>query len=420
MNTKKSIPKKPSLDELVFGALSQLQMLGYSGRAIRRYQSTWKRLIAFAKKQKSKNKISEKLILDFLAHYGIEPNSPTSDYKGWRRHAEYSLKILWNYARFGYFERCKTILAKLNVPTAMQKTLNEYKKYCEEKCYLCQYTINERLRAVGLLLDFLGKRHIETFKQIRAANILDFVYTLSRFSAKTISSEVSHLRMFLKYIFVRGRVKTDLSRALPSVSVPYQGKIPSVWDKKLMVKLLDAVDRSSPMGKRDYAILLLACRLGLRLSDIAALTLDHINWEAETISITQVKTKRPLCLPLTGEVGDALIDYIKFSRPKSNYRQLFLRLTSPFTPLNNKNNYYHMMRYWRTRAGIHFRTKQRQGVHSLRHSLATYLLEENTSFSVIADILGHASLNTTMIYARSSVETLRQAALSLKEVDHVN
>lgn len=419
MISKKPKSKKPSLDQLVFGALSQLQILHYNGRSIRRYQSTWRRLIKFAKKQKFKNKLCQKLILEFLTHYGIDSVSPTYTYKDWRQHAQFNLKILWNYARFGYFERYKTNLEKLSIPNAMQKSLYEYKKYCEEKRYLSSGTVKECIRQISLFLDFLGKRNIKNFDQIRSEDISDFVYSLSRFSQKTISSAASYIRVFLRFLIFRGKIKIDLSQSVPGVSVPHQAKIPSVWDRELLTKLLNAVDRNLPRGKRDYAILLLACRLGLRSSDIRELALDHINWEAETISITQVKTKQPLCLPLTNEVGNALIDYIKFARPKTNYRQIFLRLTPPFTPLSKNSHLYHIVQYWRGIACIKFRSQQCQGLHSLRHSLATYLLEDNTPFSVIADILGHASLSTTMIYAKASVETLRQVALSLKEVNHV-
>jgi site-specific recombinase XerD len=420
MISNKSTAKKPSLDELVFGALSQLQALNYNDRSIRRYQSTWRRLITFAKKHKFKNKLCEKLILEFLVHHNISSETPTYMLKGWKRHAEFSLKILWNYARFGYFERYYTELRQLKIPAAMQKTLFEYKKYCEEKRYFSPYTVNECIRQIGLFLDFLGKRSVKKFDQIRGEDLTDFVYSLSRFSQKTISRIASYIRVFLRFLIFRGSLKTDLSQAVPSIPVPHQSKIPSVWDRELLTKLLDAVDRSSPRGKRDYAIMLLACRLGLRQSDIRELKLDHINWEAEMISITQAKTKNPLSLPLTNEVGNALIDYIKFARPKTNYRQVFLRLTPPFIPLSKNSHFYHVVKYWRELAGIQFRTKQHQGMHSLRHSLATYLLEDDAPFSLIANILGHTSMNTTMIYAKSSVETLRQVALSIKEVDYVN
>ncbi|MDO5215744.1 site-specific integrase [Legionella pneumophila] len=418
MNKVKS--KKLSLDELVFGALSQLQILHYNERSIRRYQSTWKRLITFAKNKSFKNKLCEKLIFEFLAHSDIRSDLPASAYNDWRRYAEFSLKILWNYARFGYFERCKIVLDKLEIPLEMQKSLFEYKKYCIEKRYLSSNTVSVSISQISLFLDFMGKRNIKTLHQIQPKDISDFICSLSRYSQKTISGIASYLRMYFKFLIYRGDLKNDLSQSVPSISAPYQAKIPSVWDRELITKLLDAVDRSSPRGKRDYAMLLLACRLGLRLGDIRELTLDNIDWEAEMISIMQGKTKSPLCLPLTNEVGNALIDYIKFARPETNYRQVFLKLTQPFTPYCKNTHFYNIVRYWRDLSGIKFRSQQHQRLHSLRHSLATYLLEDNTPFSVIADILGHASMNTTMIYAKASVETLRQVALTIKEVNHVN
>lgn len=419
MNSKKPKSKNLTLDELIFGALSQLQVLKYNARSIRRYQATWTRLIKFAKKQRFKNQLCEKLILEFLAHFDIRPDLPAFAYKDWRRYAEFSLKILWNYSRFGYFERCKIVLDRLEIPPAMQKNLYEYKKYCEEKRYLSPNTVRVCISQVGLFLDFLGKRNIRTFNQIQSKDISDFICSLSRYSQKTISGIASYLRMYLRFLVCRGDLKNDLSPSVPSISVPYQAKIPSVWDRELVTKLLSAVDRGSPRGKRDYAILLLACRLGLRSSDIGELTLDNIDWEAEMISITQVKTKTPLCLPLTNEVGNALIDYIKFARPKTSFRQVFIRLTLPFIPLS-KSSLYNIVQYWREIADIQFRCQQHHGLHSLRHSLATYLLEDNTPFSLIADILGHASMNTTMVYAKSSVEILRQVALSIKEMNHDN
>lgn len=158
----------------------------------------------------------------------------------------------------------------------------------------------------------------------------------------------------------------------------------------------------------------------MRSSDIRALNLDHIDWAAETITFTQVKTGMPLRLPLTGEVGNALIDYIKSVRPKTQYREVFLSLRPPFRPFSKNAHLHHIVTYWRQLAGIHFKSPQRHGLHSLRHSLATHLLEDDVPFSVIADILGHASMSSTMIYAKASVESLRQVALSVQEVGHAN
>jgi len=126
---------------------------------------------------------------------------------------------------------------------------------------------------------------------------------------------------------------------------------------ELIVQLLSAVDRSSAKGKRDYAILLLACRLGLRAGDIRTLKLDNLHWAESTIEITQAKTGAPLTLPLTNEVGEALIDYLKSGRPQTKYREVFLKVNPPFDPFTG-NNLYHIVTYWRLLSGITFQSSQ--------------------------------------------------------------
>jgi integrase len=180
---------------------------------------------------------------------------------------------------------------------------------------------------------------------------------------------------------------------------------------------LEAVDRSSAKGKRDYAILLLACRLGLRASDIRTLKLDPLPWEDSTLEITQSKTGTPLRLPLTREMGDALIDYLKSGRPQTTHREIFLKVNPRLDPFRG-NNLHHIVTYWRLLAGIRFRAPQKRGAHSLRHTLATRLLEKGTPFTTIAEILGHRSLESTRIYTKADVEALRSVALDPEEVTH--
>jgi len=301
----------------------------------------------------------------------------------------------------------------------MKKILHDYEHYCRDKRHLCHESIQERIREISVFLDFLGKRDVHTFNQIQAVDLSEFVTSRQCFKPKTISRIVSGIRLFLKFLTLRGIVKKDLSQSLPTIRVARDSTIPSVWEYELIVKLLAVVDRSSVRGKRDYAILLLACRLGLRAGDILRLTLDHINWEAATISIVQSKTQIPLCLPLTDEVGNALIDYLSSGRPHSSHREVFLKIRSPFPPLSTRQHLRHIVTYWRELAGIKFRSPQHHGMHSLRHSFATYLLEKEIPFPVIADILGHTSMSSTLIYAKANVEGLRQVALSFAEVDHV-
>ncbi len=217
---------------------------------------------------------------------------------------------------------------------------------------------------------------------------------------------------------MRGILRKDLSVVLPTIRVPRDAAIPSVWDHELVIRLLAAVDRSSAKGKRDYAILLLACRLGLRAGDIRQLKLDQLHWDDSTIEVRQSKTGNPLILPLTTEVGEALIDYLKSGRPETVHREVFLKVKPPFDPFGADNNLHDIVSYWRQLAGVKFRSAQKRGMHSLRHTLATRLLEKGTPFPTIAEILGHTSLESTRIYAKADVEALRSVALDPEEVTH--
>ena len=420
MSSRKSKAKKLPLDELTFSALSQLQVLQYDQRSIRRYQTVWRKLLIYAQQRNYKGKLREQLIVDFLAHHNIDPQLPVGSNNGWKLHAEYGLTLLWSYARYGYFERGNQDATRLNTPAAMKKSLQDYKKYCEDERQLRPSTVAQYLRQVGLFLDFLSKRDVKCFNQIAPEDLSDFVYSLSHYRRKTVASTVSDVRGYLRYLFYKGKLSRDLSDLLPGVYFPQKDSIPSVWDKELLAQLLEKVDRRSPRGKRDYAILLLACRLGLRSAEIKTLTIDNIDWVTESITFNQAKTGLPLQLPLTNEIGSALIDYLKFVRPGTHHREIFLRLLPPIKPFSQDNHLYEIINYWRTLAGIRFRSPQKHGLHSLRHTLATQLLEDDVPFSLIANILGHASMNSTMIYAKASVESLRQVALSIPEVEHVD
>jgi len=407
------------LDRFVARALSELEKLRYSGRSLRRYRTIWQHLVAFSHKMNLGDEYSEDLAAQFCNAYQMHDGECLKPSEGWRRHVVFGLKVLGDFARDGCIERTVTDMQKIQVPALMKMPVRNYEQYCRDRLHLRPTTLRERLREIAIFADFLGSKSITTFDQMQPADVSAFVTSLHRLAAKTVSRIVSDVRGFLRFLLLRGILQRDLSQVLPKIRVPRDATIPSVWEPGLVVRLLNVVDRSSPKGKRDYAILLLASRLGLRSGDIRALRLDDLKWEAATIEITQSKTLAPLCLPLTEEVGEALIDYLKAGRPHTNHREVFLKLRSPFVPFSDHNHLYHIVTYWRELAGIHFRTQQRRGLHSLRHTLATELLREQTPLHVISEILGHATTASTLIYAKVDVEALRSAALDPEEVPHV-
>jgi site-specific recombinase XerD len=416
------------LERLVSDALGELERLGYSRRSRNRYRAVWQHLIEYSGRNKVGDKFSGDLAVRFVeAHRdGADMETPP---QGWRKHMVWGVALLADLAEKGRIERAFTDVGTIHLDPAMEKTLGDYVHYCSDRLQLRPGTLHERKTELTIFLDFLHSRKARSLDQIQRLDLSDFITTRADLpvigkirrdhwlETKTVARIVSDMRSFLRFLTMRGILQNDLGAALPKIRVPRDAKIPSVWDQELIVRLLEAVDRSSAKGKRDYAILLLACRLGLRAGDIRTLKLDQLHWEDSTIEITQSKTGTPLRLPLTSEVGDALIDYLKSGRPQTMHREIFLKVNPPFDPFTG-NNLHHIVTYWRLLAGIRFRTPQKRGAHSLRHTLATRLLEKGTPFTTIAEILGHSSLESTRIYAKADVEALRTVALDPEEVTH--
>ena len=181
--------------------------------------------------------------------------------------------------------------------------------------------------------------------------------------------------------------------------------------------MLTAIDRTTMIGKRDFAILLLAVRLGLRSIDIIRLKLDDIKWRTDSISIIQQKTLRRLEVPLLADVGNAIIDYLLSGRPESNSPYVFLRSQAPHINLSPHAGLYNMVASRMEKAGIRQEKGERRGPHCLRHSLAARMLAEETPLPVISAVLGHANKESTKVYLSTDSGHLRHCALGLEGIE---
>lgn len=406
-----------ALKRLVAEALVEIERLGYSRRSRNRYRAIWEHLVQFAGRKDFGDAVSEELVVRFIEEYRVGEDE-LGPGEGWRRHVVWGVKVLADFARHGHIERAFTEVQAIQLVPAMQKTLRDYQRFCRDRLHVRPATLDRRTKELMIFLNFLHSRKGRTLEQIQALDLSEFLSYRDHLAPKSVSRIISDVRSFLRFLTMRGILHKDLSVELPKIRVPRDAAIPSVWDHELVIRLLGAVDRSSAKGKRDYAILLLACRLGLRAGDIRQLKLDQLHWEDSTIEVTQAKTGVPLILPLTPEVGEALIDYLKSGRPQTAHREVFLKVNPPFDPFMANSNLHHIVTYWRRLAGVKFRTAQKRGMHSLRHTLATRLLEKGTPFPTIAEILGHTSLESTRLYAKADVEALRSVALDPEEVNH--
>jgi len=232
-----------------------------------------------------------------------------------------------------------------------------------------------------------------------------------KYSYKTVEQQLCALRSFLRYLHSNQLHPQDLAETIPSIKARKQNRIPSVWTPDHVSKLLEAIDRGNPAGKRDYAMILLVTRLGLRTIDLKRLKLENLKWQENRITLVQSKTSRELNLPLLPDVGWAIIDYLKNGRPKVESPYVFLRHLAPLEPFADEDRLHQIIVKYMRLAKIPISPQKKKGMHSLRHTLASKLLQENTPLSVISDILGHVSSDSTAVYLKVDVDMLRECAL---------
>ena len=238
-----------------------------------------------------------------------------------------------------------------------------------------------------------------------------FVTTLAGYQAKTVEHKLCAVRSLLRFAAASGLTGTGVLETVPSVKSTRQARVPSVWDPADVVRILEAIDRGNPSGKRDHAIVLLICRLGLRAVDVKRLRFADLDWPGNRVSVVQAKTGRRVWLPLLKDVGWAIIDYVRDGRPSSDCPEVFLRHTAPIGPFSDQDHLHQILVKHARVAHVSVSENRRHGMHSLRHTLATRLMEDGTPVEQIADILGHQSVESTGVYLKSSLGLLAKCAL---------
>ena len=273
-------------------------------------------------------------------------------------------------------------------------------------------TILSYERTLKRFTNYLYSIGTETFSEMNPTHITSFLTDSINDIVRNLSAMLCHLRVLFRYLYLNGYNKDDLSLFIPKSNVLLKRKhIPTTWTREDMTKLLSCIDVANPVGKRDYAMIILASRLGIRVSDTIRLRFDNIKWEKNCIHISQYKTNEPLILPLFEDVGNAIIDYIKNGRPTSDLDLVFITHKPPFKKFSDNNHLYGMFNKYLLKSGIVVTPEKNHGMHSLRHTLANELLRKEIPLPVISEILGHKSLESTMQYLRADTEQLRYCTL---------
>ena len=294
--------------------------------------------------------------------------------------------------------------------TPSQKLLSEYDLYLQKERALSLAT---RINYVPFVRQFLvsrfGRGRID-LSRLRAVDVLKFVRrTAGQLKNKRILLMTTALRSFLRFARYRGEVTLDLAACVPPVASWSLSTIPkSLPSAQVEQVLAETHKRSTAGGRRDYAILLLLARLGLRSGEVCNLALEDIDWENSRIAI-RGKGKRVAQLPMPAEVGEAIAAYLKAERPqRPGTRRLFLRVRAPLAGFKGSGSVGTVVRHALQRARIN---SPRKGAHQFRHTLASTMLQNGSSLSEIGELLRHRHPDTTAIYAKIDLHSLRSLAL---------
>jgi len=221
----------------------------------------------------------------------------------------------------------------------------------------------------------------------------------------------SALRSFFRFCHARGYIVQRLDLAVPPMRSYRLARAPRGLTDEQARQVVESVERSTPHGRRDYAILQMLRTYGVRGGQVRMLRLTDIDWRASTIRFRAVKGGNPSLLPLTEAVGESLLDYLRHGRPASSHPEVFLRLLSPFAPLASTSGFSSLVARRARAAGL----EGRWCGHAFRHGFATRLLAAGHSLKAIADLVGHRSLSSTFVYAKVDFNALREAALDWPE-----
>ena len=312
-----------------------------------------------------------------------------------------------------YFMRSK--IKPFVCPPSFEYEYQLFRKEYRERHY-ADATIVCNNNIVKKLLEFLYDKEVGSSARITAAHLTGFLAGFVECKPKYISTVLYVMKNYLSFLKDMGIVKADLSALLPHVRILRNAFIPHVWKTDDVRKLLASIDRSAAKGKRDFTILLLAARLGLRVGDIRNLRLSNLNWNRKIIALSMQKTGQPLELPILDDIGWAIIDYLKNGRPQTKCDRLFVRHRAPYDAFGENDSFYNELHRYMQSAGITPPSGVHCGLHSLRNTLARNMLEAKAPLPVISETLGHSNINTTSIYLKIELDGLRKCALDPEEV----
>ena len=410
-----------TIRELSEAVIEELERLGYASETIKLYQRLYCKLLRYADERRIQHHsldVCHRWLRDTL---GIDPTLVGSGNEhAYKRNAYLPIRVCQCLAEW-QLHGCLPLkkqgkLAALELPHQFKDAYDSYVALCREAGYSERGTYT-RLNRIKRMLLFLDQHGVSSVQSITAGRISEFFRSQIELDSRTVATMLTASRVFFRHLYRKGFTQEDLSEKLPVVQANRKFRLPRTWKQEDVLSVLNSIDRGNPVGKRDYAIMMLVTRYGLRSADVKTLKLSDLRWSENVIELVQNKTRNLLRLPLLRDVGWAIIDYLQNGRPHSEYSEVFLTCTVPIRPFGLNSCALNAILAKRLRqAGVKISSEVPKGMHSLRHTLASVMLANDVELPVIASVLGHVTSEATSVYLHTDIAGLRQCALDPEEV----
>ncbi len=397
--------------ELTGEISNKLQSLQYHPDTIRKYQREWE---CFKKYLDAHNThdFSDSLIADYYyVRYNIAFDAPGTEHSRAMRQTKRALETLLEYRKSGIIYRRKPT-KNHTWPEAFE---NDAENFLSMISASRARTTSRQFRSkLESFVVYISDNGCNDFSGLSPNLLKGFWESRSHLSKTTRAYDTYVIRVLLDYLYENRICSVDLSVFVPKIKINSTGQIPSFYTTDELTKLLAMVDRSNPAGKRDYAILLLAIRYGMRVGDIRTLMLTDFDWKNSKLSFIQSKTSKRQDFILLPEVATAIIDYFKNGRPDTDCKYVFIRHNAPYCEFGQDNNLHNIISKYMKMANFTDFHHRKHGLHSLRHSIAGNMLDQGIALPTISEVLGHTSTETTMIYTKISINQLSSCSLEVE------
>lgn len=286
--------------------------------------------------------------------------------------------------------------------------LDSYLKYLREDGSIMEKTIRRSGQIVSAFLESFGRRvSRQALRRLSAETVENQIREVTEKGVENAMRQASALRNFLKFCYIRKYMRADYSGLVPTNRRYRHASLPKGLEDSALEQMLKQINKETPVGARDYAIIVLMMAYGIRGVSAAEMLLEDIDWQNSRLRIRARKGGKEVVVPLLEPVGEAIIKYLQHRYAKTPFREVFLTVKAPFRPISGLvvSNIVH--RYLR-KAGIKI---VGGGSNTLRHSWAIRALSHDAPIKAIADVLGHRHIDTTFIYAKADLKTLREVAM---------